>query len=123
MATIFVARKPFKTCGIFYALGSIITDPSAIKFFRTKLREGKIVEVDESNAERIAEYVNAKTNVNPIEDFKSAIEEANKKAIEAVAEKAKESAETIVSTPESKVVVPPAIAKIITKPVVTPKSR
>jgi hypothetical protein len=133
MNAIFVARKPFKTCGNFYALGSIITDPSAIKFFNTKLREGKIVEVNESNAEHIAEYVTAKTGENPIESYKEllskesietdtvgeveeeAIEIASIAAVESVSEIAKESANTIVDKP---VVKPMVVVKPVVKPVI-----
>lgn len=52
-----VVRRPFKTNGEFYAAGTVITDPAAIRLYKTKVAEGKIVEVDEHNIDRVSEYL------------------------------------------------------------------
>lgn len=41
--------KPFKSNGIFYERGTVITDPSLIRRYILKLREGKILQVDLDN--------------------------------------------------------------------------
>ena len=41
--------KPFKSNGIFYGRGSVITDPSLIRRYTLKIREGKILQVDLDN--------------------------------------------------------------------------
>ena len=38
--------KPFKSNGIFYERGSVITDPSLIRRYTLKIREGKILQVN-----------------------------------------------------------------------------
>ena len=38
--------KPFKSNGVLYERGSVITDPSLIRRYILKLREGKILQVD-----------------------------------------------------------------------------
>lgn len=38
--------KPFKSNGIFYGRGSVITDPSLIRRYTLKIREGKILQVN-----------------------------------------------------------------------------
>ncbi|MNU34904.1 hypothetical protein D3C71_234910 [compost metagenome] len=55
--SISVVKRPFKTNGVFYAAGTVITDPAAIRLYRTKVAEGKIVEVDEHNIDRVSEYL------------------------------------------------------------------
>lgn len=41
--------KPFKSNGVLYERGSVITDPSLIRRYILKLREGKILQVDLDN--------------------------------------------------------------------------
>ena len=41
--------KPFKSNGVLYERGSVITDPSLIRRYILKLREGKILQVDLNN--------------------------------------------------------------------------
>ena len=38
--------KPFKSNGVLYERGTVITDPSLIRRYILKLREGKILQVD-----------------------------------------------------------------------------
>lgn len=48
----FIVRIPFKSYGVYYGRGSVITDPSAIKLFRNKQGEGKIVRVHNDQKSR-----------------------------------------------------------------------
>lgn len=57
ISLISVVKRPFKTNGVFYAAGTVITDLAAIRLYRTKVAEGKIVEVDEHNIDRVSEYL------------------------------------------------------------------
>ena len=41
--------KPFKSNGVLYERGTVITDPSLIRRYILKLREGKILQVDLDN--------------------------------------------------------------------------
>lgn len=41
--------KPFKSNGVLYERGTVITDPSLIRRYILKLREGKILQVDLNN--------------------------------------------------------------------------
>ena len=50
----YVVKKPFKSMGKFYSVGSIIEDPTAIKRFKSKVNEGKIVVVTEGNLQSVA---------------------------------------------------------------------
>ncbi|MNB69312.1 hypothetical protein D3C75_158400 [compost metagenome] len=67
-----VVKRPFKSNGVHYAAGTVITDPAAIRLFRTKVNEGKIVEVDEHNIDRVSEYLLHKRGV----DAKDRLDEA-----------------------------------------------
>lgn len=52
-----VVKRPFRSGGIFYPVGSVIKDPSGIYFFRTKVKNGIIVQVDEHNLDKVADYL------------------------------------------------------------------
>lgn len=52
----YVVKRPFKSLGKFYEAGSVITDPASIKFFKTKVKEGKILRLDK-NADNYNEQV------------------------------------------------------------------
>jgi hypothetical protein len=47
--------------GKFYGVGSIIEDPTAIKLFKSKVAEGKIIEVTEDNLQSVAAYIKARS--------------------------------------------------------------
>lgn len=64
-----IVKRPFKSNGFYFAAGSVITDPAAIRLFKTKVSEGKIVEVDEHNIDRISEYLLHKQGVEAKERF------------------------------------------------------
>lgn len=48
----FIVRTPFKSYGVHYGRGSVITDPSVIKLFRTKQGEGKIIPIHNDQKSR-----------------------------------------------------------------------
>lgn len=78
METLYIVKRPFKTDGTLYLLGSIIVDPNEIRLFRSKVREGKIIEVKKEDLPRMAEYVESRTGVNPLSTFKEYLD--NEKA-------------------------------------------
>lgn len=65
----FVVRKPFKSMGKFYGVGSIIEDPTAIKRFKSKINEGKVIVVSKDNLQTVAAYIKAKSNVDILPKF------------------------------------------------------
>lgn len=60
----FVVRRPFKNFGKVHTVGSVITEPTAIKRFNGKLAEGKIIEVTEQTYENAASYFKGKFGVD-----------------------------------------------------------
>ena len=56
----YVVKRPFKSFGKFYAVGTVITDPTAIKRFNGKVAEGKIVNVTEQTYDSAAKYFKSK---------------------------------------------------------------
>jgi hypothetical protein len=65
----FVVKKPFKSMGKFYGVGSIIEDPTAIKRFKSKVTEGKIIAVTEDNLQSVAAYIKARSGVDILPGF------------------------------------------------------
>jgi hypothetical protein len=65
----FVVKKPFKSMGKFYGVGSIIEDPTAIKRFKSKINEGKIIAVTEDNLQSVAAYIKARSGVDILPGF------------------------------------------------------
>ena len=59
-----VVKKPFKSIGKVYTVGSVITDPTAIKRLKGKIAEGKIIEVTEHTYDSTSKYFKAKYNVD-----------------------------------------------------------
>ena len=60
----YVVKKPFKSMGKFYGVGSIIEDPTAIKRFKSKVNEGKVIVVSDDNLQSVAAYIKARSNVD-----------------------------------------------------------
>ena len=50
--------------GKFYGVGSIIEDPTAIKRFKSKINEGKVIVVSDDNLQSVAAYIKARSNVD-----------------------------------------------------------
>ncbi len=65
----FVVKRPFKSMGKFYGVGSIIKDPTAIKRFKSKVNEGKIIEVTKDNLQSVASYIKARSGVDILPEF------------------------------------------------------
>ena len=55
--------------GKFYGVGSIIEDPTAIKRFKSKVNEGKVIVVSEDNLQTVAAYIKARSNVDILPRF------------------------------------------------------
>ncbi len=65
----YVVKKPFKSMGKFYGVGSIIEDPTAIKRFKSKVNEGKVIVVSEDNLQTVAAYIKARSGVDILPEF------------------------------------------------------
>ena len=65
----YVVKKPFKSMGKFYGVGSIIEDPTAIKRFKSKVNEGKVIKVSDDNLQTVAAYIKARSNVDILPKF------------------------------------------------------
>ena len=115
MATLYIVKHTFKTGGNVFLMGSVISDPTEIRLFRSKVREGKIIEVKEQDLPHIAEYVESRTGVNPIEVFKELVStkkaEAKKLADEAEAKKLADEAKKLAAEAEAKKLADEAEAK------------
>lgn len=68
----YVVKKPFKSMGKFYGVGSIIEDPTAIKRLKSKVNEGKVIVVSDDNLQTIAAYIKARSNVDILPKFAKA---------------------------------------------------
>lgn len=55
--------------GKFYGVGSIIEDPTAIKRFKSKVNEGKVIKVSDDNLQTVAAYIKARSNVDILPRF------------------------------------------------------
>ena len=55
--------------GKFYGVGSIIEDPTAIKRFKSKVNEGKVIVVSDDNLQIVAAYIKARSNVDNLPKF------------------------------------------------------
>lgn len=51
MNQLYVVAKPFKSAGVFYARGTLITHPEQIKLFRFKVEEKKILPIPDNKVE------------------------------------------------------------------------
>lgn len=51
-----IVAKPFKTNGMLFEIGSVITDPSLIRRYLLKIREGKILRVDLADEKSKAKF-------------------------------------------------------------------
>lgn len=60
----YVTRRPFKSAGIRYSPGDVITNIAKVKHFRSKLNERKIVAVTEQNFDAMATYFKQKFGVD-----------------------------------------------------------
>lgn len=68
-----VVKRPFKTRGEFYPVGSIINDPAGISLYKSKVRSGHIVLVDEHNLDDIAFHLLHKNGVDVKDEMVEAL--------------------------------------------------
>lgn len=59
----YVVRRPFKSFGKAYTAGSLV-EPAAVKHFRGKIAEGKIIEVTEQTYDVAKSYFKQKFGVD-----------------------------------------------------------
>lgn len=60
----YIVKRPFRNLGKVLTPGSVITDTTSIKLFRSRVAEGKIVRVDERNYDSTSAYFKAKYGVD-----------------------------------------------------------
>lgn len=108
-----------------YEVGSVINDPTLIRLFKSKVGEGKILIVNESNLTQIAEYVKGRTGIDNLEIFTKALE-GKKEVIKNEKETGEETTNTTSETStepkkEEEIVAPVVTPQVVTPPVVTPQ--
>lgn len=59
-----VVKRPFKNYGVIYTAGTVITEPAVIKRLKSRIAEGKIINVDEHDIESTKQYFKAKYGVD-----------------------------------------------------------
>ena len=100
----FVVRRPFKSLGKCFTVGSTL-EPTDCKLFKTKFAEGKIIEVTENNYEAIKSFFQQKFGV--------VIPSIHKE------EQTDKQPEAVVKAPAEKPVVPTKPVKTVVTPVKT----
>ena len=60
----FVVKRPFRNFGKVMTVGTVISDPTAIKHFNARFAEGKIIEVTEQTLANTAKYFKEKYGVD-----------------------------------------------------------
>ena len=60
----FVVRRPFRNLGKVLTVGTVISDPTVIKHFKSRFAEGKLVEVSEHNFESYHNFFKQKYGVD-----------------------------------------------------------
>ena len=129
-----IVKRPFKSNGVFYAAGSVITDPAEIRLYKTKVKDGRIIDVYEQDVDDISEYFLSKMGVDIKESLLKAFadqraeEEAAKKATEEeaariAAEEATEEAERLKAEAAKKVAEEAIKPKAQTPPPATPEKK
>lgn len=76
-----VVKRPFKNYGVVYTAGTVITEPAVIKRLKSKIAEGKIINVDEHDIESTRQYFKAKygVDIKPIATANNATNNATNK--------------------------------------------
>lgn len=101
----FVVRRPFKSLGKCFTVGSTL-EPTDCKLFKTKVAEGKIIEVTENNYETLKSFFQQKFGV-VIPPIHKEEEQTDKQP------------EEVVKAPAEKPVTPTKPAKTVVTPVKT----
>lgn len=105
----YVVRRAFKTNGVFYPVGTLVSEEMDIKLFRTKCRENKIVllETEDEALQEQKEFFELKLGVT-IDTPKAAEISTGVKVAGTPVAKAKETEKPTTGTPEVKKVLPTA---------------
>lgn len=87
---IILAVKNFKSCGVFYRAGQVITDPASIKMYKSKVQEGKILVLDRHSKDAVAKikFLEQKLGVSILKEVKEYLASLEKQ--EEVEEKVEE---------------------------------
>lgn len=70
-------KRPFKSNGIFYGVGSLIKDPSSIRYYKSKVFDGIIVELTKDTPKHTIRNLEAKYGV----DLQNLFVESKPKAV------------------------------------------
>lgn len=77
-----VVKRPFKSGGQFYAVGTVIEDPTALRLFKQKVADGKILLVTEQNLESTIHYFTVKHDLPDFgKDITAALEKVKPKPV------------------------------------------
>lgn len=63
-----IVKRPFKSGGKFYPAGTIIESPAGIHLYKTKVKDGIIVKVDEHNLEYMSTYLKHRRGVEDAQE-------------------------------------------------------
>lgn len=66
----FFVRRPFKSLGVYYGVGTAIVDPNSIKLFKMKVSDKHIVDVTETTFPLYQKYFLGKFGVDITGSFK-----------------------------------------------------
>jgi hypothetical protein len=109
-----VTKRPFTSNGVHYAAGTVITDPAAIRLFRSKVNDGKVIKVDEHNLDSTIAYFSVRVGVDVAESLTAAVKgTVNEPVVEPVADVVEPKVETKVETKDE--------TKPVTVSLTTPK--
>lgn len=73
-----LVKRPFKSNGVFYPAGTVIQNPAGIHLYKTKLKDGKIIVVDEHNVDSVAHFFLHRHGLNIKEKLLTALKPAPK---------------------------------------------
>lgn len=79
-----IVRRPFKSNGVKYLAGQLITDPASIKRFKAKVNEGIIVSLERKSKTTIPtiKFLEQKLNANILEPVKEYLAYIDGKKVE-----------------------------------------
>ena len=88
-----IVVKPFRSYGVRYLAGQIISDPASIKRFKSKVIEGKIKVFDRSARDTVSQirFLEKKLGVSieaEVRAYCKAVDAANEEAVDAANEEA-----------------------------------
>lgn len=69
---VYLVKRPFKSKGVFYDIGDVITDIAAIKRIKSKVTEGRLIVINTETYTKYVAFFKSKFNL----DIKEACEKA-----------------------------------------------